>query len=459
MPARTPVTFVFSEVAPVVAGAFLAVLRRPGVWRPAVGAMLGSLPIGMLGLAVLLMVQRWQGAFAAAGATVGMLGAGTAVGMIVQGRLIDRFGPAPVLLAAAGMQLIGLAGLVVAGRSGAGVAVQMWAFLSGAGEPQVNASLRALWPALVPPRLMPAAMTLSSMLFEIPVLLGPLILTAILLVAGPATVMVLCGVLSASGTAMLAGSRSSRAWRGQGRPTALIGALASPAIRTLLLVAAGHGVIVGLVQVSAAARFTQQTGFMYAALSAGSLSGAVLWGTRSQNGRPGWRLAILTIGCAVALGAASTTASPVAFAGSLFLAGHCLGPAGVLTYALAGRLAPSGHTVEAFTMVTAIGLSAVAVGTTLAGTAADRLGPDTALTAAAVGAVLLAALPIARRQSLPAEEHPPHRKQPKNPRHREARKTAEERPATGKPERQPKNAPPSEGRKGSRKTRRDREAN
>jgi predicted MFS family arabinose efflux permease len=386
----------------LTSGAFLSVLRQPGVRRPAAGAVIASLPIGMLGLAVLLLVQRSQGRFAPAGLAVGLLGAGTALGMMVQGRLIDRFGQTPVLLTAAAVQLLGMSGLVLAGRSGAGAAVQVCAFLTGACEPQVNASLRALWPTLLPSRLLPAAMTLSSLLFEVPVLLGPLMVTALLLVTGPAVVILLCAALFAAGTATIAASRASRAWRGQVRRNDLIGALAAPGIRTLLLAAAGHGLIVGVVQVSAAARFTADAGLLYAALSAGSVLGAVVFGTRLQSARPARWLAGLTVAAAAALGAAAPTATPLAFAGCLFVLGTCLGPAGVLGFALAGRLAPPGHTVEAFTMVTAAGLSAIAIGAAAAGAAADRFGSAEALTAAAVSAVFLALLLVARRRSLTA---------------------------------------------------------
>lgn len=385
----------------MASGAFLSVLHQPGARRPIAGAVIASIPIGMLGLAVLLLVQRSQGRFAPAGLAVGMLGTGTALGMMVQGRLIDRFGQTSVLLTAAGAQLLGMAGLVIAGRSGAITAVLACTFLSGACEPQVNASLRALWPTLVPPRLLPTAMTLSSVLFEAPVLLGPLMLTAILLVTGPAVAILLCAVLFAAGTAILATSRASRAWRGEARRNDLVGALASPGVRTALLVAAGHGVIIGVVQVSAAARFTGYAGLMYAAVSVGSLSGAMVFGTRLQGGRPAWRMAGLSVLCATALGAASLATTPVVFAASLLALGTCLGPAGVLGYSLVGRLAPPGHTVESFTMITAAGLSAIAVGATAAGAAADRLGSADALLATAAGALLIAVLVIARRRSLP----------------------------------------------------------
>lgn len=248
-------------------------------------------------------------------------------------------------------------------------------------------------------------MTLSSVLFEAPVLLGPLLLTAILLVAGPAAAILLCAVFFAAGTVTLATSPASRAWRGMAHRNDLVGALASPGVRTALLAAAGHGVIVGVVQVSAAARFTGYAGLMYAALSAGSLSGAVVFGTRLQGGRPAWRMAGLTVLCAVSLGAASLTATPVAFAVSLLALGTCLGPAGVLGYSLVGHHAPPGHTVEAFTMVTAAGLSAIAVGTTVAGAAADQFRSTDALMATAVGALLIALMLIARRRSLPPNDN------------------------------------------------------
>ncbi|WP_169789914.1 MFS transporter [Actinoplanes subtropicus] len=391
----------FGECIRLAAGAFVAVLRRPGVCRPTAGAVIASIPIGMLGLAVLLLVQRSRGGFAAAGLAVGMLGAGTALGMMFQGRLIDRFGQTPVLLAAAGAQFLGMTGLVVASHFATVPGMLVCAFLSGACEPQVNASLRALWPTLVPPRLLPMAMTLSSVLFEAPVLLGPLILTAILQVTGPAVAILLCAMLFAAGTVTLATSRASRAWRGTARRTDLAGALAGPGVRTALLAAAGNGVIVGVVQVSAAARFIGYAGLMYAAFSAGSLSGAVAFGTRLQGGRPAWRMAALTVLCAFSLAAASLTATPVAFAVSLLTLGACLGPAGVLGYSLVGRLAPPGHAVEAFTMITAAGLSTIAVGAAAAGIAADRFGSTDALLATAVGTLLLAPVLILRRRSLP----------------------------------------------------------
>jgi predicted MFS family arabinose efflux permease len=57
-------------------------------------------------------------------------------------------------------------------------------------------------------------------------------------------------------------------------------------------------------------------------------------------------------------------------------------------------------------MITAAGLSAIAVGATVAGVAADRFGSADALLATAAGALIIALLLIARRRSLPPDDDP-----------------------------------------------------
>src|SRR5438105_2912008 len=61
-------------------------------------SLVGRLPIGMCGLAILLLVQAARGSFSAAGATTGCYVAGLAVIAPALGRLIDRRGPRSALL-------------------------------------------------------------------------------------------------------------------------------------------------------------------------------------------------------------------------------------------------------------------------------------------------------------------------------------------------------------------------
>ena len=64
-------------------------------------SLLGRLPIGITGLAVLLLVQASSGSFAQGGAATGCYVAGLAAVAPLLGRLIDRTGPRSVLLACA----------------------------------------------------------------------------------------------------------------------------------------------------------------------------------------------------------------------------------------------------------------------------------------------------------------------------------------------------------------------
>lgn len=417
-PVRAPVTFV--EGQPVIrrshilirtlttAGrSYLDVLRLPHAGRPAFGAVVAALPIGVLGLAVLLMVQRAEAGFAAAGLVVGCLGLGTGLGMAMQGRLIDRWGQPPVLVGAAAVELSALVGLVIAAQAQASTwFLGFLAALAGAGEPQVVASLRALWADLVPDELRQVATATSTLLFEAPVLVGPLLLVVLLAVVPPSVVVLACGACFALGAVVMSTSSASRSWRNTMRRTGLLGPLASAGIRTVVVVTAGQGLFTGFLQVPAAAAAAEagaadRAGLLYAALSAGSLLGAAVFGARRP---PTCAVPTLTGLLFAASGAAAASAfAPTLplLAVGLVAVGSCFGPMAVLCFGLTDRLAPPGTVVEAFTLVTAASLGAFALGTAAAGFVVDRAGATAGfITAAGIGVGLLGLIAL-RRRTLP----------------------------------------------------------
>src|SRR5262245_31648233 len=77
-------------------------------------SLIGRLPIGVTGLAILLFVQTTLGSFAQAGAAAGFYLAGLSLVAPILGRLIDRFGPRGVLLATAVLFPSALVALVFA---------------------------------------------------------------------------------------------------------------------------------------------------------------------------------------------------------------------------------------------------------------------------------------------------------------------------------------------------------
>lgn len=384
--ARMPVTFAEGHTGVAMISFFfsgmdrtfrtyLEVLRRPGAARPAAGTALASLPIGMLGLSVLLLVQRSTGRFAAAGAVVGLLALGTGVGILAQGRLIDRFGPPRVLLPAVALQLPALLALVLAARASAG----MWtlgsmALVAGACEPQVGGSLRGLWSVLAPPEQRQAAIALSSTLFEVAVVTGPLLLVAVLAVAGPAGGVLASGACFTAGTLLLTSSAACRSWRPARRPAAgagadLLGALAKT----------------------------------------GSMVGTIAYGSHRWRIVPARRIACLLM--LLALVSAMTAVAPTmpALLAALLVAGLVLGPVLVTCFTLVDHFAPTGTLVGGFTTLTAAGLGATAAGNAAAGWLVERASPPLALLAAAIAALAGAALTLLRRASLGS---PPHRASP-----------------------------------------------
>src|SRR3954469_3233157 len=98
---------------------YKVLFSTPGLSRVFLASVLGRLPIGMSGLAILLLVQGESGSFAAGGTATGCYVAGLAGVAPLLGRLIDRNGPRLTLLACALLFPASMAALVTAVGAGA----------------------------------------------------------------------------------------------------------------------------------------------------------------------------------------------------------------------------------------------------------------------------------------------------------------------------------------------------
>ena len=107
-----------------------------------IASALGSMPIGMFGLAILLLAQDATGSFAVAGRVVGAFGIGNALGAVAQGRLMDRLGQTRVLRTAAVVHALACAALVVAAHEGAPARAAVRVRRGAAGSPSPSCRRR-----------------------------------------------------------------------------------------------------------------------------------------------------------------------------------------------------------------------------------------------------------------------------------------------------------------------------
>jgi MFS family permease len=129
---------------------YRSLLALPGARTPVFLSAAGSMPIGMFGLAILLLAHDATGSFAVAGRVVGAFSLANALGAVAQGRLMDRLGQTRVLRAAAVGHVPALAALVLAAHERAPTWVlALSALCGGATLPQVPAAMRSLWGELV----------------------------------------------------------------------------------------------------------------------------------------------------------------------------------------------------------------------------------------------------------------------------------------------------------------------
>jgi hypothetical protein len=331
--------------------------------------------------------------------------------MIVQGRLLDRVGPRRVLGASAAARALASVAFVIAVGLRPPLAVlAVLAFVIGVSEPQVSSALRAMWPLLLRSDLLPAANAVSSMLFELPVVAGPLLLALVAAVL-PVEVAVLGAAgFAVTGAWMFARSAAARRWvkRPPTRGHRLLGPLAIPAIRRIVLVMSVPGMVLGTVQVSTAAAATAaglaaRVGMFYAVLTAGSLLGTVLYGSRARPVAARWHLPALLIAQSGAVALAATAPGMGLLAACVFGFGLFSGPVAVRCFIDLERHAAQSP-AAAITVVIAAALAATSLGAAGAGWAVDVWGPAPTLLTGS-GLLLVFAAGLLPRKSPWGVEH------------------------------------------------------
>jgi MFS family permease len=392
-------------------GAYARAIGAAGAKPLLISSIVARLPQGM-SLAILLLVRQTTGSFAAAGAVVGVYGLSTAAVNPLLGRLVDRFGPPRVLLAAAFAQAVALVAIDVAARQHADTAVLVvLGALGGACMPPVSACLRALWPQVLPdPATRESAFALDATVQEVIWMAGPLLVGALVSVGSPGLAVLGMGVVTLGGTAWFSRIPAARDWRPVDRAGARV--LASPGMRIVLLSGFGAAVTMGSLEVglpglAAHLHAAGITPALLALASAGSFVGGLAYGARP------WR-APLPRRHAALLAAAAVLMAPLLFAGSrsavfpfALVAGLGYAPVLSAMYALVGRLAPAGAVTEAFTWSNAALGSGIALGVSAGGSLIQLGGAHAAFGLGVAASAVAALVALGGRRTLtlrPREE-------------------------------------------------------
>jgi MFS family permease len=369
-------------------GRYRSVLSLPGIRPLLAAALIGRLPVAMVSLSIVLLVSEQSGSYATAGAVSAAQALASAIFSPLLGRLIDRLGQTPVLVTCAIAFPISVAALItVAEVNPEPLPLIACAIPFGISFPPLFAALRALLSQLAGAELTESAYAFEAVTQEIFFITGPLLVAVLVAVASPQVALSVAAAMTCVGTLWFAALPASRQWRAEGHGEhGWIGALASPGIRTLLLISGAFGLAFGTLEVTMPAFADEHgsagaAGVLLAGAALGSMVGGLVYGARDWIADQSTLLVRFSIMFALAL-------APLALAGSmpvmfvlLLLAGGFIAPWAATTYVLVGRLAPAGTLTEAFTWETTAVVAGFAGGGALSGVLVESAGVVEALLA------------------------------------------------------------------------------
>jgi MFS family permease len=389
---------------------YLLILRTPHVGRLFAASLLARLPMGINGLAIVLLVKAETGSFGTAGAAAGALALGSGLCAPLTARLIDSLGSRTLLFLAV-LSSAGLLTLIALAQAGAPTAALVAsALVAGGAFPPTSSVLRAHYPRLFGdrPALMQGAFALDSVLTESIFTVAPLLTAALVVLFEPAAALLVSAAAVVAGTfALVAALPAEDEHEADAADAARsrLGALAVPGIRTLVGSMLPVGFAFGALEVALPAFADHEgrpelAGVLYALWALGSVAGGLTYGARPRRGSLAsvhLRVALLLPVSFLPLALAT---SPATMALLVVPAGVLIAPLIATRNELAGMVAPEGARTEAYTWPLTALVAGIALGAATSGTLADATSWQTAVLAATVAAAVGAAVSTGRRATL-----------------------------------------------------------
>jgi len=385
-------------------------LGKPHVAAMTAAALLARVPLGIIGLAIVLFLREETGSYAAAGAVAAAFAVGTGAAAPYAGRLVDRLGSARVLLPMSVVHATAIALLVALGYGKAPLPTLIGASaVAGCALPPISSVMRTLWPSLLGRRddLVTTAFALDAVIVELVFVTGPALVALLTALLAPAAALALSSVVSLVGTLVFATRPPARARKPVPRVegAGAFGALRARGLQTLMLGTVPIGFALGATEVilpafSEAEGNRALAGVLLTVWSIGSAAGGIVYGARG-HARP---LADRFVRFAVLL---PFSLLPLALAPSIAVMFLLVVPAGAIiapTLAagnqLVAEVTPPGQQTEAFTWPLTALVLGVAGGNAVAGAVVEAADWQTAFLVAATAGLASGAVLLLRRDTL-----------------------------------------------------------
>jgi Major Facilitator Superfamily len=373
-----------------------AVLRTPGVVALFAASCVARLPMGALGLLLVLHTEQMTGSYAEGGLASGAYALALGLSNPLLARVVDQRGQTVILRTGAPLAAVAIVALALLPDGTPLGAIVACALAAGVTQPPIGACMRALWPELLPANAdaRHAAYALEGTVLEIVYICGPLAIVAGIGSWSTSAAMVACAVALVAGDLSFSAHRASRSWRPhperEHHPT---GALRAGGVRVLVGVFALCGLAVGAVEVAVPAALEGMghrdlTGLLLGIWGLGSMLAGIGVARAGAAPNPARRLAMSLAAWGVAHAALGAAGSPIALTLALLVAGATIAPTFVCANGMLDGLAPPGTLTEAFTWTATGMVAGAAAGSALAGALVEATSPGLAMALLGGGGVL-----------------------------------------------------------------------
>jgi len=280
--------------------------------------------------------------------------------------------------------------------------------LAGFAIPPTSSVLRSMWPHLLRanPRLLQPAYALDSVIIEVIFIAGPLLTAVLTAVVSPQAALIVSAASVVAGTLLFTSLPPSRDWRPEKEGRAgMLGALASPGVRSLVIVSLPAGMALGICEIALPAFADAEgsrelAGVLLAVWSLGSVAGGLVYGALPS--RPPLDKVHLAVAALLPLSLLPLAAAPsIAVMGLLVIpAGLFIAPLLATRNELVGHVAPPSSRTEAYTWPVTAFVGGISIGSALAGLLVEGPGWRVAFLVASGIAATGAIIVLARRETL-----------------------------------------------------------